>query len=257
MLVFPVLLACAPVDNDDTTPQPTTDTTDTGDQVGNDIDVRRHPPVVVATSPPSGALGVDPGTTRLEVTFSESMSLEGWAWVSVDSHFPDEGDASVVSYVDSDTNVLDGVVLSPDHGYMAWINSPYGMYTDFADLDGDPAVAYPLVFATGNDPALLADFPPAVVGSDPPALAEDVDPGRTSLTFVFSKDMRDGFGALSEDRRQTWPEVGQVTFTDARTAEVEVTLEPSTTYAVWVEAFVDTDGNEVARWLLAFRTADR
>jgi hypothetical protein len=111
------------------------------------------------------------------------------------------------------------------------------------------------VFATGADPALIADLPGAVVGSVPAAGEEDVDPALDVLTLTFSKDLAVE-GELAQDARKTYPDIASVEIADARTAEVAVTLEPSTTYAVWVRGFVDTDGVAAAEWLLTFRTAD-
>ena len=43
---------------------------------------------------------------------------------------------------------------------------------------------------------------------------------------------------------------------DPRTAWVDVALERTTTYALRIEGFVDTDGVAVAPWLLTFRTGN-
>jgi len=219
---------------------------------GNDAQPNDHPPVVVSTSPVSGDLAVDPATDRIEVVFSERMTDDAWSWVSVDDNPPQISNAR---YEDNVTNVVDAV-LEPGRVYQIWVNSPSGSYASFADRDGTPAVAYPIVFATtdGSDPSVLAAFPPAVVSSTPAATATDVDPSIGRLEVTFGKDMDPGQGFWEDDDPLTAVPIRGTGFSDARTAYAEVELAGNTTYAVWIEDFEDAAGNDVAPWLLTFRT---
>lgn len=221
--------------------------------VGNQVPLSRFPPAVLQTVPATGSILVDPLTTRVEVTFSRAMNQDSWSWVSVDDTFPDTDGAS---FVDADTAQLNIVGLQPDRVYQLWVNSPSGTYVGFMDRDGLSAVAYPIVFATGSDPALLNGTPAAVIASDPPPGATDVDPALTRLQVSFSRDMDEAYLGWEMETPRTFPVLLERGFSDPRTAWVDVALEPATTYALWAEGFVGADGAPAAPWLMTFRTAD-
>lgn len=226
--------------------------------IGNQVRLDQYPPVVVSTSPASGSLGVDVALDRIEVTFSKPMQDQSWSWVDGGAPFPELG---TVSYETETLHVADGVVLEPDVGYLAWLNSPYGTYTSFTDTEGRSALAWPLSFATSSDPAVLAAFPPAVVGTVPVAGTSDVDPTLDQIEVTFSKPMDPAFSSWTPDAPDTYPVVPASGFADGRTATLDVTLDPGTTYAIWINAadrprFRDTDGNLAPPYLLTFRTAD-
>jgi hypothetical protein len=236
-------------------------TTDTGTSssttttVGNDVSLDKYPPVVVRTVPVTGSLAVDPvTTTTMEVEFDRPMG-PGYAWWSIDENAPDNAG---VAWVDSFTNALTGVVLADDLPYQLWINDPFGEgdYDKFTDEDGQAALEYPVVFATGSDPGLIAGMATSVTASTPAAGAEDVDPALDRLEVTFGKDMDPMEGGWLLDQAKTYPQIDETAFSDPRTMYADVVLEPSTTYAIWLDGFVDTDGNAAARWLLTFRTAD-
>lgn len=261
-----VLTACSskdgtepsdPTDTDstvtDSADSATTDSDSTAPPVGNDVPLDGFPPVVIGTVPASGALSVDPSTSRIEATFSRPMRTDSWAWVQVDTHFPE---ATSASFVDPDTAQLEGVVLAADQGYQAWVNDPYGTYSSFVDLAGDVAVPYPIVFATGGDPGLLTGFPTAVVGSKPVAGTADVDPSLTRLEVTFGRDMDTASTGWLPPSAPTAPVVLGEGFSDPRTAWVDVALEPGTTYALWIDGFRDASGNPSTPWLLTFRTQE-
>ena len=225
-------------------------------EVGNDLDLYRFPPVVVSTVPAAGDLAVDPGLDRIEVVFDKPMTQDSWSWVAVgtDHAFPDLGE---VGFVDPTTHE-GAATLQPDTTYSIWFNSPSGAYSNFEDVDGNDAIAYNLAFHTGDgtDPGVLAPLKPVVVDSVPAPRAEDVDPALDRIEVTFSKDMSALTGFASDGPR-SFPRVGAAAFADLRTATLEVVLEPSATYAVWITSdFVDVDGNPAAPWLLTFRTAD-
>lgn len=119
---------------------------------------------------------------------------------------------------------------------------------------------------TGYAPAqqpiqdLLADFAPVVVSSLPQAGDKAVSPGLTRITVTFSKDMdTQGFSWVTVPSG-TFPEVDNPSFIDKRTARLEVTLEPDTTYALGTNGgeylnFRDSNGTPALPWQLVFHTA--
>lgn len=243
------MLACA--DDPSTDEAPTTD--EGGGTTGNDVGLDEFPPVVIASDPPAGALGVDPSLHEVRVTFSRPMG-ESFAWVSTDTSFPP---ATGAAWDDDTTNVLEGVALTADTAYHAWINSPFGTYVDFASTDGSPAVPWSLAFSTGADAAGLETFPPVVVGSDPVAGADDVDPALTEVILTFDRAMAPARWALARDKAITDPSYDTPTI-DGIEVSVPVTLAPGTTYALWVNpegvGFESEVGLSAVPWLLTFRT---
>lgn len=117
-------------------------------------------------------------------------------------------------------------------------------------------------YAPGDQPSqdLLAELPPVVVRSVPQAGDKAVDPGLSRITVTFSKDMNGGSWSWVTVPGWTFPEPAKAEFVNARTAAIEVDLEPDTTYAMGANSaqfqnFVDTDGNPAVPWVLAFHTA--
>lgn len=84
-------------------------------------------PVVIETTPSDGEVDVDAELEQITATFSESMDLDGWSWVTeVGRSTPSI--TGLPFYVDETTTVLP-VRLQPGTTYGLWINSP-----DDADL---------------------------------------------------------------------------------------------------------------------------
>jgi tRNA A-37 threonylcarbamoyl transferase component Bud32 len=103
------------------------------------------PPVVVETSPVSGAVDVDPGLSELRVKFSTPMQDGGWSWVKLDNETfpPTTGNPRFLP--DRQSCVLP-VKLQPGKLYAVWIN--YGTATNFQDAAGKAALPYLLIFET-------------------------------------------------------------------------------------------------------------
>ncbi len=230
------------------------------EQVGNNIDLDSFSPVVIRTSPVSGDISVDPATTRMEVEFNKPMSDQGWAWVQVNLPVPEIGE---VSFESSTLNVAEGVVMEADTAYRIWLNDPYGQFNSFADRDGNFAIPYPMAFHTGDgtDYSVLDGLEAAVVASAPIPGEDGVDPALDRIEVTFSKDMDTEWWGWIPDSNKTKIEVLEEGWDGARTAWATVSLEPSTTYAVWINSrndgdFGDVRGTLSAPWLLTFRTAD-
>lgn len=83
---------------------------------------------------------------------------------------------------------------------------------------------------TGVDPDGLEGLPCAVVGSDPPAGAEDVDPTLDTISVTFSAELDGTSVGWSRSSPKTWPNPVETTF-DGATATATVALVPSATYA--------------------------
>jgi hypothetical protein len=101
-------------------------------------------PVVVQTSPPTGAQDVDPRVKEIRITFDTDMRDGSWAWVQVD---PDTYPKTTGKprFVDARTCILP-VKLKPNHDYVVWINHPG--YDAFRDTQGRAAKPYELRFHT-------------------------------------------------------------------------------------------------------------
>lgn len=103
------------------------------------------PPAVVATDPVAGTDGVDPGTTRITVTFGEDMDPAGEAWIAdaPRTTLP----ITTTGWDDARTAWAD-VTLTPGTTYAVWINAEDD--ASFADTDGNAALPYLLTFRTAD-----------------------------------------------------------------------------------------------------------
>ena len=103
------------------------------------------PPVVVRTSPVSGARDAAPGIVELSVTFSKDMADESWSWCTAwDNSMPEiiEG----AHYLADHRTCVIKAKLEPGRTYAAWLNSD--KFENFRDADRTPALPYLLIFET-------------------------------------------------------------------------------------------------------------
>jgi hypothetical protein len=106
---------------------------------------RKDRPVVVATSPETGATDVDPAVSEIRVTFSKPMADQSWSWVQVSKEsFPES--TGEVHYLDDGMTCVMPVKLQPGKKYVVWFNS--ANYQNFKDSGGRPAEPYLLTFST-------------------------------------------------------------------------------------------------------------
>jgi len=108
-------------------------------------DAETLPPVVVRTSPVSGARDVAPGLVELSVTFSKNMVDESWSWCTVwENSMPEiiEG----AHYLSDRRTCVIKAKLEPGRTYATWLNSD--KFENFRDAGGTPAVPYLLIFET-------------------------------------------------------------------------------------------------------------
>jgi len=113
--------------------------------------------------------------------------------------------------------------------------------------------------AQAADAPTLANTPPVVVKTEPPAGASDVPASTTEIRVTFSKKMR--------DKAWSWVMVSQDSFpklagdphysADLITCILPVALETGHTYAIWINSsgaqnFQDSDGHNAVPYLLVF-----
>jgi RNA polymerase sigma factor (sigma-70 family) len=115
-------------------------------QNSDGITLATVPPVVIRTTPQSGAADVDAAaTTEIRVTFSKDMQDGSWSWSTLSQNtFPQL--AGKPKYdADKRTCILP-VKLEPGRVYATWLNSD--KFGNFKDADGHKAVPYLLIFET-------------------------------------------------------------------------------------------------------------
>jgi RNA polymerase sigma-70 factor (ECF subfamily) len=110
-----------------------------------DVTLKAVPPVVVKAVPEAGAEGIDPATKEIRVTFSKNMRDGSWSWSTLSPESFPETTGKPHYEADKRTCVLP-VRLKPGTTYAIWLNS--AKFGNFKDADGNPAVAYLLVFKT-------------------------------------------------------------------------------------------------------------
>jgi hypothetical protein len=103
-------------------------------------------PKVIATSPASGDVAVDPALEELRVEFDVDMSPDSWSWVGGGPGFPEtSGSARWATARECRLPVT----LEPGHPYMVGING--GRFDGFRSLAGVPAPPRAIVFATAPE----------------------------------------------------------------------------------------------------------
>jgi Bacterial Ig-like domain/PBS lyase HEAT-like repeat len=132
--------------------------------VAEELSLQSAPPVVVKTVPAAGSVGVDPGLSELQVTFSKPMLDGSWSWSTWgEGTFP-EMTGSPHYLADGRTCVLP-VKLQPGKFYATWLNSD--QFHNFRDRDSQPATPYLLTFETaGSASAGVLPELPALLNAD-------------------------------------------------------------------------------------------
>jgi len=111
----------------------------------SDADMEEMLPVVVKTSPESGAKNIDPSISEIRVTFNKEMMDRSWSWVQIaPENFPKiiEGPR----YLEDKRTCVVKVKLEPGKTYIIWLNTQ--KYQNFKDRAGRPAQPYLLMFET-------------------------------------------------------------------------------------------------------------
>jgi len=111
----------------------------------SDADMEEMPPVVVKTSPESGAKNVDPSISEIRVIFNKEMMDRSWSWVQIaPENFPKiiEGP----QYMEDKRTCVVKVKLEPGKTYIIWLNTQ--KFQNFKDRAGRPALPSLLMFET-------------------------------------------------------------------------------------------------------------
>jgi hypothetical protein len=110
-----------------------------------EITLESAPPVVVKSVPEAGASDVDPGTTEIQVKFSQPMQDGSWSWSTASKEtFPQT--TGKPKYLDDQRTGVLPVKLEPGRTYAIWLNSQ--RFRNFKGANGQSAVPYLLVFKT-------------------------------------------------------------------------------------------------------------
>jgi RNA polymerase sigma-70 factor (ECF subfamily) len=117
----------------------------TGPVAADQLSLQSAPPVVVKTVPVAGSVGVDPGLTQLEVTFSKPMQDQSWSWSTWgEDTFPEV--TGKPHYLPDHRTCVLPVKLEPGRFYATWLNS--GKFHGFQATNHQPATPYLLTFET-------------------------------------------------------------------------------------------------------------
>jgi len=115
--------------------------------------------------------------------------------------------------------------------------------------------------AQAADAPTLANTPPVVIRTEPPAGASDVPPSTKEIRVTFSKKMRDKDWSWVIVTPDSFPKLaGDPHFSaDVTTCILPVALEAGKTYAMWINGggsqnFQDADGHNAVPYLLVFST---
>ena len=186
-------------------------------------------PELVSVSPEIGAMGVDPATAEIRVTFDQDMDTTGYAWTGSGEAYPET--TAKPLWADARTCVLP-VTLQGAKFYRVGINAK--SYQSFRGVNGVPARDRVLYFATRGLPESEVNklVPPVVVSLDPPNGATKVPPALTTLKITFDKPMGGGFAWCTIDDH--FPETtGNASWSDDNTiCTMPVNLKPNTVYRI-------------------------
>ena len=107
--------------------------------------VTAAPPRVIKTVPQNGDRSVDPGLRKIRIEFDQDMSQQGYSMCGGGPDYPKT--IGKPRWINRRTIVM-GVKLQPNHEYKLSVNCP--SYKNFKNLQGQPAVVYPVEFKTGS-----------------------------------------------------------------------------------------------------------
>lgn len=105
------------------------------------------PPKVVKAVPDNGNINVDPKTNEILISFDQPMG-QGMSVVGGGETYPEV--LGRPKWLNPKTISI-RVKLKPNHNY--WLSINNARFQNFANLDGEPAVPYPIQFHTGSGKA--------------------------------------------------------------------------------------------------------
>ncbi len=233
-------------------------------------------PDIVDMVPPNYATDVDPNLPGLIVRFDRKMIRGNYSWVKTGKPFPN---LHKPLFAEDQRTCIAGVKdLEPGKVYWIEFNTP--PYDSFASVDGAKPHRRVMVFATrsseGKPTPIPPDWlatakainaadgvPPRVVATRPAVFANDVAPGKTTLSVTFSEKMNPRGWSWCRRWADRYPKtIGDASFDRAqRTCSLPVALEGGTVY--WVEinqppftGFRSLAGEKARSHVLLFATRD-
>ncbi len=116
-----------------------------GAEAGMDPGFVDWPAFAIKTEPATGSTDVDPALAEVRVTWSREMRDGSWSWSSLgrNNSLPINGK---IHYEKDRRTCVAPVKLEPGKTYVVMLNSP--KFTNFRDLENQPAVPYFLLFKT-------------------------------------------------------------------------------------------------------------
>ena len=229
-------------------------------------------PKVVTLAPENNAKAVDAKkTTRLVVTFDQSMDLSGWSFCGSGPNYPKFKDKP---HWDSPKKIVVDVELLPDHDYALSLNCPAAQ--NFKSTKNVPLEPLAWSFHTAPDKNATGakakpsetktaeakpGEPPKIVLLEPANLAEDVDSKKTTrIAATFDRPMRPSSWSFCGDGPEFPKLQGKPRWESPTKVVADVVLEPDHEYRLGLncpaaKGFQSADGVplEPAPW--SFTTA--
>jgi RNA polymerase sigma-70 factor (ECF subfamily) len=217
------------------------------------------PPHIIATSPKTGDLDVDPALKEITVTFDRDMDA-GFSWTGGGPNFPKSPEGARPHWRPDKRTCVLPVKLQPGHPYRVGINSP--SHQNFRGENGVPATPKAISFRTRGTPVKAET--PKIVSLDPPNGARDVSPSVTELRVTFNVPMGGGmswcgggpnFPTSPEGKRAFWTDGG-------KTCVMPVELKPNWEYQMGLNSrsfrnFQSDEGVPLDPVIYSFRTSDK
>jgi tetratricopeptide (TPR) repeat protein len=215
------------------------------------------PPVVLRTVPKSLANDVDPGLTRITVTFDRPMLDENWSWTGGGERYPKT--TGKPSYDPSHRTCSLPVKLEPGKVYWVGINAPG--FKSFQSASKVPAAPQAILFATRSADGKPTPIPqemideakqfsaaatgeaeeatgpaPQIVSTTPKAFDNSVDPALDHMSVTFDQEMMDKNWSWTGGG-DTYPESGIPSYDAARkVCSRSVKLQPGKVYWVGINS---------------------
>jgi len=104
-------------------------------------------PMVVSSTPPIGAVSVDPKLTEIRVTFNMPMA-GGFSWTGGGANFPSGPSGAKPYWLPDKTTCVLPVTLKPNFSYRFGLNSP--SHKNFRGANGVPLTPLQFTFSTAG-----------------------------------------------------------------------------------------------------------
>ncbi len=220
-------------------------------------------PKVVRTAPKNGRQDVNPKLKQIRIKFNQDMDRQQFSICGSGPKYPKT--IGRPRWINKRTIVM-RVKLEPNHKYELSVNCQ--SYQNFKNIQGEPAVIYPIRFKTGSGSRTgkskvdrdAGDGPPEVIETVPENGAKNVDPGLREIRVIFNQDMSTSSGFSICGVGQTVPNIiGKPRWVDKRTFVMRVELLPNHEYRFSINCpsarnFQSAEGEAAVPYPVQFRT---